>query len=133
MLPTHKNCYYHVAHHTTLGKSPTSRNFRPAFVIYYGIVYHVIKTKRLPDIIIWLGHMFWLPVLAIWLHILWLPILVTCFGHMFWSHVLVTCFGHMFWSYVWSYDFNNANSRQSKPDHMIMWPSIMVKLCDYIR
>ena len=51
MLPTRENCYRHVAHHTTLGKSPAGRNFQPAFVIYYGIVYHVIKTKRSPDII----------------------------------------------------------------------------------
>ena len=51
MLLTRGNCYRHVARHTTLGKSPAGRNFQPAFVIYYGIVYHVIKTKRLPDII----------------------------------------------------------------------------------
>ena len=45
MLPTRENCYRHVAHHTTLGKSPTSRNFQPAFIIYYSIVYNSIEKE----------------------------------------------------------------------------------------
>ena len=46
MLPTHENCYRHVAYYTTLGKSPAGRNFRPAFVIYYSIIDHMIKNKK---------------------------------------------------------------------------------------
>ena len=46
MLPTRKNRYHHVAHHTTLGKSPASRNFQPAFVIYYSMIDHMIKNKK---------------------------------------------------------------------------------------
>ena len=50
MLPTHENCYHHVAYYTTLGKSPTSRNFRPAFVIYYSIIDYMIKNKKVKGI-----------------------------------------------------------------------------------
>ena len=46
MLLIHENCYYYIAHHTTLGKSPASRNFRPAFIIYYSMIDHMIKNKK---------------------------------------------------------------------------------------
>ena len=57
MLPIHENCYYHIAYHTTLGKSPAGCNFQPAFVIYYSMIDHMIKKikkQKLPDVVIWL-------------------------------------------------------------------------------
>ena len=55
MLPIHENCYYHIAYHTTLGKSPAGCNFQPAFVIYYSMIDHMIKKikkQKLPDVVI---------------------------------------------------------------------------------
>ena len=46
MLPIYKNCYYYITYYTTLGKSPASRNFQPAFVIYYSMIDHMIKNKK---------------------------------------------------------------------------------------
>ena len=46
MLLIRKNCYYHIAYYTTLGKSPAGRNFQPAFIIYYSMIDYMIKNKK---------------------------------------------------------------------------------------